>query len=114
MLQCGYVMKTSKPEYCYITRSSNVVRSRHLYFCTFTEVTFTLEPTSDFFMAWNMTAVLYKNARFIPSTFHNLASFGIGCWCNTLQMTNGLNTEQVDSPTSLHHTLIFHKTKLVI
>jgi len=107
-------MKTSKPKYCYITRYSIVVRSRHSYFCTFTEVIFTTEPMSDFFMAWNMTAVLSRNAGFILSTFHNLASFSIGCWCNTLQMTNGLNTEQVDSLTSLHHTLIFHKTKLVI
>lgn len=69
---------------------------------------------SDFFMASNMTAVLSKNAGFILSTFHNLASFSIGCWCNTLQMMNGLNTEQVDSLTSLHHTLIFHRSKLVI
>lgn len=114
ILHCGYVTKTSKPEYCYITRSSIVVRSRHSYFCTFTEVIFTIEPTSDFFMAWNITAVLSKNAGLILSTFHNLASFSIGCWYNTLQMTNGPNTEQVNSLTSLHHTLIFHKTKLVI
>jgi hypothetical protein len=56
-------------------------------------------------MVCNMTAILSKNAGFILSTFHNLASFSTGCWCNTLRMMNRLNTEQVHSLISLHHTL---------
>lgn len=106
-------MKTSRPEYCYITRSSIIVLW-HFHFCTFREVIFNTQPMYDFSMAWNMTDVLSKNAGCILFAYHKLSSFSIGCWCNILQMINDLNRKQIDSLPSLHHILIFHKTKEVI